>query len=526
MSPSTRHNLLATRSLPADESQTSLPLALYSADGVRNLDRYLIDQQGISGFQLMQTAARSAFRQLLRRWPPVRQVRVFCGAGNNGGDGYVLARLALRHGLEVKCLALTDPAELQGDARQAWQLASADKVKISLSTKLNDAELSACLQQADVTVDAMLGTGLQAAPRDEFARVIALCNQTASAVLALDLPSGLNASSGAAAGAVINADITVTFIGLKAGLFTGQGPAVCGELEFADLGIGPQLENCNQPLLANRADWHSCAARMPKRVANAHKGHFGHVLVVAGEHGFGGAALLVAEAAARSGAGLVSLATRPEHVTAALSRCPSVMSHGVSHGSELAPLLAAATVIVCGPGLGQGTWGRDLLQQVLACNTPQVLDADALNLLAGQASPAVDQRILTPHPGEAARLLGISVAEIEADRLAAARKLQAQYGGSIVLKGAGTVIASAGGQLSLVSGSNPGMACGGMGDVLAGITAGLWGQKMAEPEHAAITAVALHLAAANRATEQFGFMGLQPTDVINALPQVLADAGF
>lgn len=520
MSSSTKHNLTK-----AQVSQPNLPLALYSADGVRNLDRYLIDEQGINGFELMQTAARSAFRQLLRRWPHAHHVLVLCGAGNNGGDGYVLASLAVRHGLKVKCLALTDPARLQGDALNAWLLASAQEVETCLSSQLTDNDLAVWLQHTDVVVDAMLGTGLQAAPRGEFARVIALCNQAAVAVLALDVPSGLNASSGAVTGDVISADATVTFIGLKAGLFTGQGPAVCGEVVFEDLGTAQHLEHCNEPLLATRADWHSCSAHIPRRVVNAHKGHFGHVLVVAGDYGFGGAALLVAQAAARSGAGLVSLATRPEHVTAALSRCPSVMSHGVMQGSELAPLLAAATVIVCGPGLGQGVWGQQMLQQVLACNKPQVLDADALNLMAGEVSVAVDQRILTPHPGEAARLLGVSVAEVEADRLAAAKQLQAQYGGSIVLKGAGTVIAGADGQLTLVNGSNPGMACGGMGDVLAGITAGLWAQ-MADPNQVAISAAALHLAAANSAAEQFGFMSLQPTDVIDSLAKVLAGAGL
>lgn len=520
MSPPSKHNVANTQA-----AQSKLPLALYSADGVRNLDRYLIDQQGISGFQLMQTAARSAFRQLLRRWPQAQHLLVLCGAGNNAGDGYLLASLAVQHGLEVKCLVLIDPAKLQGDARTAWQQASAQQVKIRLATQLTDTELAAWLQQADVTVDAMLGTGLQGAPRAPFARVIALCNQTAAAVLAVDVPSGLNATSGAAAGVVVNADATVTFIALKTGLFTGQGPAVCGEIVFESLGTAAHLENCHQLLLATRADWHSCAALMAKRVANAHKGHFGHILVVAGDYGFGGAALLVAEAAARSGAGLVSLATRPEHITAALSRCPSVMSHGVMQGSDLTPLLAAASVIVCGPGLGQGAWGQQLLQEVLACGKPLVLDADGLNLIATAGSLATAQHILTPHPGEAARLLKVSVAEIEADRLAAARQLQAQYGGTIVLKGAGTVIAGASGQLSLVSGSNPGMACGGMGDVLAGITAGLWGQRV-DPDQVAISAVALHLAAAHRATEQLGFMGLQPSDLIDNLPKVLADAGL
>lgn len=501
-----------------------LPQALYSAGSVRNLDRYLIDEQGVDGFELMQAAARSAFSQLLRRWPQCRHVLVLCGAGNNGGDGYLLATCALRHGLGVTCLVLTDPAKLKGDARKAWQRASDQKISMVTAAQLADKDLISLLEQADVTVDAMLGTGLNGAPRGEFARVVEFCNQSAAGVLALDVPSGLNATTGAAAGDVVAADATVTFIGLKAGLFTGHGPAVCGEVVFEDLGAAQQLGGCTEPVLATRADWSSVTLGISKRAANAHKGHFGHVLVVAGDLGFGGAGLLVAEAAARCGAGLVSLATRQEHVAAALSRCPSVMSHGVVHGSELAPLLAAATVVVCGPGLGQSAWGQQMLEQVLACNKPQVLDADALNLMANKASVAADNRILTPHPGEAARLLGCTVAEVELDRLSAARKLQSRYGGAILLKGAGTVIASMHGEMFVVSGSNPGLATGGMGDVLAGIAGGLWAQ-LTDSTQAVVTAAALHLAAANMATQQFGYMGLQPTDVIDALPRVLACSG-
>jgi len=534
MSWSARHSLSESclskpdLSAPAGHG-AGLPQALYSAGSVRNLDRYLIDEQGVDGFELMQAAARSAFRQLLRRWPQCRRVLVLCGAGNNGGDGYLLATCALRHGLGVTCLVLTDPAKLQGDARKAWQRASDQKISMVTAAQSADTDLTSLLEQADVTVDAMLGTGLNGAPRGEFARVVVLCNQSAAGVLALDVPSGLNATTGAAAGDVVASDATVTFIGLKAGLFTGHGPAVCGEVVFEDLGAARQLGGCTEPVLATRADWSSVTLSISKRAANAHKGHFGHVLVVAGDRGFGGAGLLVAEAAARSGAGLVSLATRQEHVAAALNRCPSVMSHGVVHGSELAPLLAAATVVVCGPGLGQSAWGQQMLQQVLACNKPQVLDADALNLMAGglmanKASVAADNRILTPHPGEAARLLGCTVAEVEIDRLSAARKLQLRYGGAILLKGAGTVIASMHGQMFVVSGSNPGLATGGMGDVLAGITGGLWAQ-LTDSTQAVVTAAALHLAAANMATQQFGYMGLQPTDVIDALPRVLACSG-
>jgi hydroxyethylthiazole kinase-like uncharacterized protein yjeF len=501
-----------------------LPQALYSASSVRNLDRYLIDEQGVDGFELMQAAARIAFCQLLQRWPQCRRVLVLCGAGNNGGDGYLLATCALRHGLGVTCLVLTDPAKLQGDAGKAWQRASAQKISMVDAVQSTDRDLTSLLEQADVTVDAMLGTGLNGAPRGEFARIVVLCNQSAAGVLALDVPSGLNATTGAAAGDVVAADATITFIGLKVGLFTGHGPAVCGEVVFEDLGFAQQLGGFTEPVLATRADWSSVTLGISKRAANAHKGNFGHVLVVAGDRGFGGAGLLVAEAAARSGAGLVSLATRQEHVAAALSRCPSVMSHGVVHGSELAPLLASATVVVCGPGLGQSAWGQQMLQQVLECHKPQVLDADALNLMASKTSVAADNRVLTPHPGEAARLLGCTVAEVEADRLSAARKLQSRYGGAILLKGAGTVIVTMHGQMFVVSGSNPGLATGGMGDVLAGIAGGLLAQ-LTDPAQAVVTAAALHLAAANMATQQFGYMGLQPTDVIDALPRVLACSG-
>ena len=506
-----------------------LPHALYSAGSVRNLDRYLIDEQEVDGFELMQAAARSAFRQLLRRWPQCRRVLVLCGVGNNSGDGYLLATCALRHGLDVICLMLADSAKLQGDVRKTWQRASDQKISMVTAAQSTDTDLTSLLEQADVTVDAMLGTGLNGAPRGEFARVIALCNQSAAGVLALDVPSGLNATTGAAAGDVVAADATVTFIGLKAGLFTGHGPAVCGEVVFEDLGVASQLDGCTEPVLATRADWFSVTLGISKRAANAHRGNFGHVLVVAGDRGFGGAGLLAAEAAARSGAGLVSLATRQEHVVAALNRCPSVMSHGVVHGTELAPLLAAATVVVWGPGLGQSAWGQQMLQQVLECNKPQVLDADALNLMAdglvaNKALAAADSCILTPHPGEAARLLGCTVAEVEIDRLSAARTLQSRYGCAILLKGAGTVIATMHGQVFVVSGSNPGLATGGMGDVLAGIAGGLLAQLTSSTQ-AVVTAAALHLAAADMATQQFGYMGLQPTDVIDALPRVLACSG-
>jgi len=501
----------------------SLPDALFSADAVRQIDHYVIDQQGVDGFELMQSAAHAAFRCLVRHWRNCGSVLALCGAGNNGGDGYLVAASAKRHGLEVKCVAVAPTEKLSGDARKAWKKALTDGVDVLELDAISESELDALFASAGLIVDAMLGTGVSGAPREPFAALIGRCNSVPTPVLAVDLPSGLNATTGAAEGDVVNAAMTVTFIGLKAGLFTGQGAAVCGEVVFESLDTEDGVVGSGQEPVARRRDWRSVMPWLPPRPANAHKGRFGHVLVVAGDRGFGGAGLLAAEAAARSGAGLVSLATRPEHVTAALARCPSVMVHGLIHGSELPPLLDAASVVVCGPGIGRGAWGQQMLEQVIASGKARVLDADALNLMSGRVAVPADNHILTPHPGEAARLLNCLVPEVEADRMAAARKLQALYGGTVLLKGAGTIVASEGGALDIVSGSNPGMATGGMGDVLSGIIAAVMGQ-IGDGQKAAVLGASVHLAAADQAAKTSGFIGMIPTDVIDALPLVFRES--
>ncbi len=507
-------------SVSADDS---LPDALFGADAVRAIDRYVIEQQGVDGFVLMQRAAAACFRQLAASWPEPGRVLVLCGAGNNGGDGYLVAASALRHGLTVECIALASPERLEGDARKAWQAAVSGGVSVREYDTLSVEELDSAFTQAGVIVDAMLGTGVTGAPREPFAGMIERCNGARAPVLAVDLPSGLDAGTGSAAGAVVRADVTVTFIGLKLGLFTGQGPGVCGRVVFDDLAVAAEAADSGQCPLARRLDWDSVRGWLPQRPANAHKGQFGYVLVVAGDHGFGGAGLLAAEAVSRSGAGLVALATRPEHVSAALARCPSVMVHGLDNGTGLDPLLKAASVIVCGPGLGRNAWGQQMLERVLASDKPRVLDADALNLLASRSAVASQQQILTPHPGEAARLLRCQVEDVEADRLAAASQMQRIYGGTVLLKGAGTVIATGAEIPDIVSGSNPGMATGGMGDVLSGIAGALYAQ-IGNPGRAATLAVAVHLEAACRASRDKGFMGLIPGDVVDALPGVFRES--
>lgn len=506
----------------------SLTESIFTADGVQALDRFLIDERGVQGYGLMQKAARAAFRQLLRHWPSARRVVVLCGAGNNGGDGYLVALNALRHGLEVTCVTVADPQKLSGDARRAWQDAGEAGIVMRPWRELAETEKSDWSGGDVVIVDAMLGTGAHGRPRPPFDEVIAWVNRSGNRVLAVDVPSGLDASMGTVEGDAIRAHVTATFIGRKLGLLTGKGPHYAGEEAYETLGAEQQIEGCQAEPVATLAAWDRCRQWLPSLSPAAHKGDFGHVLVVAGDHGFGGAGLLAAEAAARSGAGLVSLATRQEHVAPALSRCPSLMVRGVSHGNELEPLLDMADAVVCGPGIGQSAWGQQMLQQVIASGKPRLLDADALNLLAGREPVPSAHQVITPHPGEAARLLGGSVADIESDRLAAVTRLQATFGGVALLKGAGTLVAGPDRLPAVITGANPGMATGGMGDILSGIAGGFLAQaarSRALSLTGAVTAAgALHLAAANVASRRVGFRALLPQDVIDSLAVVLMSA--
>lgn len=506
----------------------SLTESLFTADGVQALDRFLIQDCGVEGYGLMQKAARAAFRQLLRHWPESGHIAVLCGAGNNGGDGYLVALNALRQGLEVTCVAVSDPDKLSGDARRAWRDAIEAGVSILGWERLGQDEKASLFDRKGVVVDAMLGTGVRGRPRAPFNEVIERVNQSGNPVLAVDVPSGLDASLGVAAGGAIEADVTATFIGRKIGLLTGQGPHFAGQVAYDTLGAEGWMAHCPVKPVATLATWSRRRDSLPPLSRAAHKGQFGHVLVVAGDRGLGGAGLLAAEAAARSGAGMVSLATRPDHVSPALARCPSLMVRGVDHGNELAPLLDRADVVVCGPGLGQAAWGEQMLQQVLVSGKPRLLDADALNLLATRVPLSTDQQVITPHPGEAARLLDCAVADIESDRLAAVQALQQRFGGVALLKGAGTLVAAPGRLPVLIGGANPGMATGGMGDVLSGIAGGMLAQAVRagtmDLTAGVINAATLHLSAAHVASRQRGYRALLPMDVVDALSAVLMGA--
>ena len=409
----------------------SLPANIYAVAAVRETDRTTIEDHGVPGYTLMSRAGAAAVAEARALFPDARRWQVVCGAGNNAGDGYVVARLAAFEGIAVSVLTLVDPERLEGDAATAYgDFAAEGGVVVPWEGQLDG--------EADLLVDGLLGSGLERNVTGDFADAVAAINAHPSPALALDIPTGLHGDSGEILGCAVRADLTVTFVGLKAGLFLGEGPNCRGVLRFAGLDIPDSYREGIEPAF-RRIDDAMYSAALPRRQRSGHKGDYGHVLIVGGGEGMPGAVRLAGEAALRCGAGLVSIATHPSHAALLVASRPELMSHGVADASELEPLLQRADVVAFGPGLGQSDWARALYARVAALSRPTVWDADALNLLAEQPQPA-DSRVITPHPGEAGRLLGVSAAEIQADRAGALESLQARYGGTVVLKGAGSLV--------------------------------------------------------------------------------------
>ncbi|WMS88993.1 NAD(P)H-hydrate dehydratase [Pleionea litopenaei] len=476
---------------------------LYTAEEVKRLEQLYARFHDGSTYPLMERAGAAVYSEIRDRWPDRRHLLVLCGKGNNGGDGFVVARLAAQAGLSVSVLVMPGADSSQGDAERALMRLKSIGVEqlpwhIETFQSHHDKDNS-------VIVDALLGTGVSGDIRAPFDEAIAQVNRCSSPVVAVDLPSGLIADTGSIAGAAIRATITVTFIALKRGLLTGIAAEFCGELVLNDLKCGQGVFSLVNPNV-HRFNYLQGKQWLKPRLRHSHKGHFGHCLVLGGTLGFPGAARLCSEAAARTGAGLVSLLTHPEHVHSIVSQRPEIMAHGLSETAtkdSFRRLLEAATVIAVGPGMGQLKWGKNalaLLDDYLAAGKakapPTVWDADALNLLA-QRPHVIENRVITPHPGEAARLLNTSVAKIEADRFSAVAELAKRYGGVAILKGYGTLVADAE-QIYVINVGNPGMATGGMGDTLTGIIAGLIAQGLSLLD-AARLGVAIHGEAAELA---------------------------
>jgi len=445
-------------------ARAELPKAIYTAEQVRRLDRIAIDELGISGYELMCRAGEAALEALRSRWPDARRLAILCGAGNNAGDGYVLARLAHERGLEVRAVAVVRTDRLGGDAKRAWQDYQGQGGKVeSFSPD--------CTFSEDVVVDGLLGVGLSRELEGDLLAAVQRINSAGRPVLALDIPTGLHADTGLVLGTAVAAELTITFVGLKRGLFLGNALDYRGTLEFSGLAIPVQAYD-RVPACMERLTAEILKGLFLPRARTAHKGRNGSLLLVGGAPGMSGAIRLAAEAALRAGAGLVRVATHPESVDSVMAGRAEVMCQGTSTPEALEKLLVASDAVVLGPGLGQSDWAKRAWAQVLASELPVVVDADGLNLLS-EIRQTRENWILTPHPGEAARLLRTDTETVQADRLGAALRLAGAYGGVAVLKGAGTLVATGVDSISLCDRGNPGMATAGMGDVLAGLLGGL-----------------------------------------------------
>ena len=467
--------------------------ALYTAEQSKEIDRILIEQTPGGGYELMQRAGYACFKRLIERWPSAHNIIIYTGTGNNGGDGYVVAYLLARAGRHVKVCQLGDVNRMKGAALKARSayLAANGSIISPLDTVT-----------ADLMVDAIFGSGLNRDLAEQACAWINRINDYNAPLLAVDIPSGLDANRGGARPVAVNADITVSFITRKQGMYTAAGRNHCGQIFYEDLQCNDAISTHSKPINPNcwLLNYQEALTWLPTRRADTHKKNFGHVLVMGGNYGMSGAVCLAAKAALYSGAGLVSVLTRGQHIAITTTLCPSLMVHDATHSETVKRLIYNCDIIVIGPGLGSDNWALALMSAAMDNSKDLVVDADALHLLAQE--PSVTNRwILTPHPAEAAHLLNTTTREIQSDRFSAARAIQSRYGGVCVLKGAGSIVSS-NQQTTVCEGGNPGMSSAGMGDVLSGVIASLQGQGIAQ-EQAALLATCAHayagdLAAANR----------------------------
>lgn len=512
-------------------------MKLLDAATMRALDRFTIEDVGIPGIVLMEAAGRAVADEALRMLPPVAMISgpviVLCGPGNNGGDGFVAARHMADAGLDVACLLVARRDDVRGDA--ATNLAALACFPVAVVEAPDDpVGTLARMPPPCLVIDAVFGTGLARDVSGPAAAVIDAANALPCPRLAVDLPSGVHSDSGRILGIAFRADATVTFAAAKIGHFVFPGRAFCGRVFVAPICIPTfAIDRASGAALLDR----SCIDNAwPAREPDAYKNRYGHLLVAGGLPGRAGAILLAGTAAARCGAGLVSIATSTRAAERIEGRCPDLMVEAVLDDTmephtvlpvALASAIAGRTAIVAGPGLGTGDASAALLAGLLDSGLPAVLDADALTLVSARRDLATrlgPAHILTPHPGEAGRLLGCPAAQVQEDRLAAARKLGERTGAVIVLKGAGTIVASPDGRIAVNASGGPALATAGSGDVLAGMAGALLARGTRAFE-AAAAAVHAHGLAGDRACARLGEDSVLASDLVDALSAVVSRGG-
>jgi NAD(P)H-hydrate epimerase len=508
-------------------------MRLITADEMVTTDQQAINGLGIPGVVLMENAGRAATDAFCREFATLYPgpVLIMAGKGNNGGDGYVMARLLTERGWQVQTLVLGAETDIAGDAAVMLRILQQLQQPIEFVAATNQLQNHFAVAQPQVIIDALLGTGLKSAVRGLYAAAISAINEHCGKVFAVDIPSGVDGSSGRILGQAVQADLTVTFDHAKIGHGSLPGAACCGRLDVVDIGIPsvgrPELES--DVLLTDSRD---AAGWLPERPAAGHKGSFGHLLVLAGSTGKTGAAALAGDAAVRGGCGLVTVAT-PEAVHGILEvklteamTCPLHDAAGqisLQAKPQIAELLVGRQAVAVGPGLGQSNELRELLGWLLkSCDLPMVIDADGLNLLAGQLQALEGYSgpppVLTPHPGEMSRLCGLPISDVEANRYQVAREFAQQHAVVLLLKGARTIIAAPDGRGRINASGNVGLASGGSGDVLTGLIGSLLAQGLDSFTAAALGAW-LHGRAAELVADGQGVAGMAASDLLIQLPE-------
>jgi len=461
---------------------------LYSVEQIRSIEQQAV-HAGLSSLLLMKRAGFSAFQWVNKTYAQVNRVYVLCGAGNNGGDGFAFAQYAYLAGWQVDVGLVVSPAQVKSN--ESVTLLS-ELASLGIMPKPYDPQICA---RADLIVDALLGIGVHSSLSSDLLTLISSVNAFQKPVVSLDVPSGLNADTGSHYGAVIQAQNTVTFLAHKPGLVTADGADYAGEIRIESLGVSEKLYAELRPVskLLNVAQTDQ---GLVARKKNAYKTQFGQALIVGGDEGMLGSVMLAAQTCAYTGAGIVRVVTRSEHAPLVTVKCPEVMAYG---DRNLPDLLDRSTVVAVGFGLTNNAWSNQLWQQVLLSDKPKVVDAGALRLLAAHPQRREDW-ILTPHPGEAAAMLGVSIKVIQADRLAAVVALQQKYGGVLVLKGNGTLVYD-GDEAQICDFGDGALSTAGMGDVLAGMIAALVAQGLSLSK-AAVQGVMLHAKAGEQLAQE------------------------
>lgn len=478
--------------------------ALYQNLQIRQLEKIATEQFGMTEIALMRQAGDSVWHTIKQDYPKAQRILIICGKGNNAGDGFIVAKQAITAGLNISVWLVIKPDRLSNSAKLAYQQIQ------SLAINFLDSQPNS--DDFDLIIDGLLGIGLIGDVRECYQPIINWINAAKLPVVAIDVPSGLSADTGMPQGVAVKADITVTMLGLKLGLFTGEGKTYAGKITLANIALPAQIYALVKPV----AQLLPGQAVLPRREPHQHKGEFGHVLLIAGGEGMPGAALLAARAAFTVGAGLVTVITHPSNVSPLIDAQPEVMCHDGAQLDSVTDLVNKASVVLLGPGLGQQPWVDAMIEGLVDSQKPLVIDADGLQYVKRFPTP---QKILTPHPGEAGQLLGLSATDIQANRLDAIHQIAQQYHAKVILKGSGTLLLDEADTVLVNQTGNALLATAGSGDVLAGMIAGLIAQGQALGD-AMKTAVILHGQAADLALTKDGEIGFTASSLFDYIKQV------